>query len=240
MGLVSRRMATVAALASASLFMLGGVPGTFHHLYFSGTTTPVMAVGATFSALEVVPLIVLGYEAWENYSLQKRADWMQRLKWPLLCFVAVAFWNMLGAGVLGFMINPPISLYYVQGLNTTPTHAHAALFGVYGFLALGFVLLILRYIRPTLQFDEKLMKMAFWTMNIGLALMLFTSLLPVGFIQFYAAATEGLWYARSEAFMQQPLLQNLRWFRTVGDMVFIVGALGITWQVIKGLKHKSA
>ncbi|MCJ8317616.1 nitric-oxide reductase large subunit [Idiomarina sp.] len=240
MGLVSRRMATVAALASASLFMLGGVPGTFHHLYFAGTTTPVMAVGATFSALEVVPLIVLGYEAWENYSLQKRADWMQRLKWPLLCFVAVAFWNMLGAGVLGFMINPPISLYYVQGLNTTPTHAHAALFGVYGFLALGFVLLILRYIRPNLQFDEKLMKMAFWTMNIGLALMLFTSLLPVGFIQFYAAATEGLWYARSEAFMQQPLLQNLRWFRTVGDMVFIVGALGISWQVVKGLKHKSA
>ncbi|RXS43348.1 nitric-oxide reductase large subunit [Idiomarina sp. 29L] len=240
MGLVSRRMATVAALASASLFMLGGVPGTFHHLYFAGTTTPVMAVGATFSALEVVPLIVLGYEAWENYSLQKRADWMQRIKWPLLCFVAVAFWNMLGAGVLGFMINPPISLYYVQGLNTTPTHAHAALFGVYGFLALGFVLLVLRYIRPNLQFDEKLMKMAFWTMNIGLALMLFTSLLPVGFIQFYAAATEGLWYARSEAFMQQPLLQNLRWFRTLGDMVFIVGALGISWQVVKGLKHKSA
>ncbi|RUO76095.1 nitric-oxide reductase large subunit [Idiomarina seosinensis] len=239
MGLVSKRMATVAALASASLFMLGGVPGTFHHLYFSGTTTPVIAVGATFSALEVVPLIVLGYEAWGNYSLQKRADWMQRLKWPLLCFVAVAFWNMLGAGVLGFMINPPISLYYVQGLNTTPTHAHAALFGVYGFLALGFVLLILRYIRPTLKFDEKLMKMAFWTMNIGLALMLFTSLLPVGFIQFYAAATEGLWYARSEAFMQQPLLQNLRWFRTVGDMVFIVGALAISWQVVKGLKHKS-
>ncbi|OOF01901.1 nitric-oxide reductase large subunit [Salinivibrio sp. MA607] len=239
MGLVSRRLATVAALASASLFMLGGVPGTFHHLYFSGTTTPVMAVGATFSALEVVPLIVLGYEAWENYSLQKRADWMKHLKWPLLCFVAVAFWNMLGAGVLGFMINPPISLYYVQGLNTTPTHAHAALFGVYGFLALGFVLLVLRYIRPTLQFDEKLMKMAFWTMNIGLALMLFTSLLPVGFIQFYAAATEGLWYARSEAFMQQPLLQNLRWFRTVGDMVFIVGAFAVTWQVIKGLRHKS-
>ena len=240
MGLVSRRMATVASLASASLFMLGGVPGTFHHLYFSGTTTPVMAVGATFSALEVVPLIVLGWEAWENYSLQKKADWMQRLKWPLMCFVAVAFWNMLGAGVLGFMINPPISLYYVQGLNTTPTHAHAALFGVYGFLALGFVLLVLRYIRPTLQFDDKLMKMAFWTMNIGLCLMLFTSLLPVGFIQFYAAATEGLWYARSEAFMQQPLLQGLRWLRTVGDMIFIVGALAISWQVVKGLKHKSA
>ncbi|MDT7526001.1 MULTISPECIES: nitric-oxide reductase large subunit [Idiomarinaceae] len=235
MGLVSRKMATTATLASASLFMLGGVPGTFHHLYFAGTTTPVMAVGATFSALEVVPLIVLGYEAWENWSLQRKAEWMQRIKWPLMCFVAVAFWNMLGAGVLGFMINPPISLYYIQGLNTTPTHAHAALFGVYGFLALGFVLLILRYIRPNLQFNDKLMTTAFWWMNIGLGMMLFTSLLPVGFIQFYASASEGLWYARSEAFMQQPLLEGLRWVRTVGDVVFIVGAFAISWQVVYGL-----
>jgi nitric oxide reductase subunit B len=235
MGLVSRSMATAATLASASLFMLGGVPGTFHHLYFAGTTTPVMAVGATFSALEVVPLVVLGYEAWENWRLKNRAPWMQQIKWPLTFFVAVAFWNMLGAGVLGFMINPPIALYYVQGLNTTPTHAHAALFGVYGFLALGFSLLILRYIRPQLVFSDKLMKVAFWWMNIGLALMLFTSLLPVGIIQFVASASEGLWYARSESFMQSDLLVTLRWVRTFGDVVFIVGALAVSWQVVVGL-----
>ncbi|MCW8877852.1 MAG: nitric-oxide reductase large subunit [Kangiellaceae bacterium] len=235
MGLVSKRMATAASLASASLFMLGGVPGTFHHLYFSGTTTPVMAVGATFSALEVVPLVVLGYEAMEHYRLRERAPWMQNIKWPLMFFVAVAFWNMLGAGVLGFMINPPISLYYIQGLNTTATHAHGALFGVYGFLALGFSILVLRYIRPKLVFDEKLMKTSFWWLNIGLAMMLFTSLLPVGIIQFVASASEGLWYARSESFMQTDLLQTLRWIRTIGDVVFIVGALAVSWQVVKGL-----
>ncbi|MDF0749767.1 nitric-oxide reductase large subunit [Marinobacter sp. 71-i] len=235
MGLVSRTVATSASLASASLFMLGGVPGTFHHLYFSGTTTPVMAVGATFSALEVVPLVVLGYEAWENWRLKSRAPWMENIRWPLTFFVAVAFWNMLGAGVLGFMINPPIALYYIQGLNTTPTHAHAALFGVYGFLALGFALLILRYIRPRIVFDERLMKVGFWWLNIGLVLMLFTSLLPVGIIQFVASASEGLWYARSEAFMQSDILQTLRWVRTIGDVVFIVGALAVTWQVVKGV-----
>src|SRR3546814_89930 len=131
MGLLSKRLATAASLASASLFMVGGVPGTFHHLYFSGTTTPVMAVGAAFSALEVVPLIVLGYEAWEHWSLRDRAPWMRPLRWPLMCFVAVAFWNMLGAGVFGFMINTPLALFYLQGLNTTAVHAHAALFGVY-------------------------------------------------------------------------------------------------------------
>jgi len=235
MGLVSKRMATTASLASASLFMLGGVPGTFHHLYFAGTTTPVMAVGATFSALEVVPLIVLGYEAWENWRLKSRAAWMERVKWPLMCFVAVAFWNMLGAGVFGFMINPPISLYYVQGLNTTPVHAHAALFGVYGFLALGFTLLVLRYIRPQLVFSERLMKTGFWWLNAGLVLMMFTSLLPIGLFQFHASVTHGLWYARSEEFLQQPFLETLRWVRTFGDVVFIVGALAVAWQVVSGV-----
>jgi nitric oxide reductase subunit B len=240
MGLVSRTQATTASLASASLFMLGGIPGTFHHLYFAGTTTPVMAVGATFSALEVVPLVVLGHEAWENWKLKQRAPWMANIKWPLMFFVAVAFWNMLGAGVFGFMINPPIALYYIQGLNTTATHAHAALFGVYGFLALGFTLLVLRYIRPNLVFNDRLMKTAFWSLNGGLVLMLFTSLLPIGLIQFYASATQGLWYARSEAFMQQDLLQTLRWVRTVGDVVFIVGAIAVSWQVVKGVFFDSS
>lgn len=235
LGLVSPRMATAASLASASLFMLGGVPGTFHHLYFAGTTTPVMAVGAAFSALEVVPLVVLGHEAWEHWRLQHRAPWMARLKWPLMCFVAVAFWNMLGAGVFGFMINPPISLYYIQGLNTTAVHAHAALFGVYGFLALGFTLLVLRYIRPQLVFSERLMKTGFWWLNAGLVLMISTSLLPIGLFQFHASVTEGLWYARSEAFLQQPFLQTLRWVRTGGDVVFIVGALSMAWQVVRGV-----
>jgi len=240
MGLVSRKLATTATLASASLFMLGGVPGTFHHMYFAGTTTPVMAVGATFSALEVVPLILLGHEAWENWRLKDRAPWMERVRWPLQFFVACAFWNMLGAGVFGFLINPPISLFYIQGLNTTPLHAHAALFGVYGFLALGFGLLILRYIRPDLQFNERLMKVAFWWLNGGLLLMIVTSLLPIGLIQFYASASQGLWYARSEAFMQGDLLQTLRWFRTFGDVVFMIGAFAVIWQFVSGLLWSSA
>lgn len=241
MGLVSKRIATAASLASASLFMVGGVPGTFHHLYFSGTTTPVMAVGAAFSALEVVPLIVLGYEAWEHWSLRDRAPWMRALRWPLMCFVAVAFWNMLGAGVFGFMINTPVALFYLQGLNTTAVHAHAALFGVYGFLALGFTLLVLRYIRPEIRLNEGLMRLGFWGLNAGLVLMIFTSLLPVGLFQFEASVTSGMWYARSDAFLQQGFLEALRWVRTFGDVVFILGALAVAWQVvILGLWRKGA
>ena len=233
LGLVNKKIATGSAIASAALFMLGGVPGTFHHLYYSGTTTPVMAIGASFSALEVVPLVVLGYEGYEHWSLQRQAPWMNKLKWPIMCFVAVAFWNMLGAGVLGFMINPPVSLFYLQGLNTTAAHSHAALFGVYGFLAIGFILLVMRYIRPDYIFSEKLIKTGFWALNIGLVLMLATSLLPIGIYQAYASMTEGLWYARSEGFLQQDFLQTLRWIRTFADVIFIVGAVCVALQVLK-------
>ncbi|SLJ84051.1 nitric-oxide reductase [Psychrobacter sp. DAB_AL43B] len=233
LGLVNKKIATGSAIASAALFMLGGVPGTFHHLYYSGTTTPVMAIGASFSALEVVPLVVLGYEGYEHWSLQRQAPWMNKLKWPIMCFVAVAFWNMLGAGVLGFMINPPVSLFYLQGLNTTAAHSHAALFGVYGFLAIGFILLVMRYIRPDYIFNENLIKTGFWALNIGLVLMLVTSLLPIGIYQAYASMTEGLWYARSEGFLQQDFLQTLRWIRTFADVIFIVGAVCVALQVVK-------
>lgn len=239
LGLVSKRAATTASLLAAMLFMVGGIPGTFHHLYFAGTSTPIMAVGAMFSALEVVPLVLLGYDAFENWTVQHKARWMQPMRWPLTFFIAVSFWNMLGAGVFGFLINPPISLYYLQGLNTTANHAHASLFGVYGFLALGFSLMVLRYIRPTMQLNGKLIATAFWAMNLGLVLMLFTSLLPIGIIQAHAAINEGLWWARSAEFTAQtPIIHTLRWVRTIGDIVFIIGAVCYGVQVVQGLRHK--
>ncbi|WP_322994654.1 nitric-oxide reductase large subunit [Castellaniella sp.] len=240
MGLVSKKGATTASLAAAVLFMLGGTPGTMHHLYFSGTTTPIMAIGATFSALEVVPLVVLGYEAWENWRLKSRAPWMESLHWPLKFFVCVAFWNMFGAGVFGFMVNPPVALYYIQGLNTTAVHAHAALFGVYGFLALGFTLFVLRYVRPNMKFNDSLMNTSFWCLNIGLVMMIVLSLLPIGVMQFYASVTQGTWWARGETFMQQEIMQTLRWARTFGDVVFIVGGLGVMWQVVTALFNGKA
>ena len=240
LGLVSYRAGTVAAISSGAIYLIGGIPGTFHHLYFTGVTSTIVATGASFSALEVVPLVLLGYEAFENYTRLHSAPWMHRLKWPVYCFIAVSFWNLVGAGVFGFLINMPVSLFYIQGLNTTAVHAHTALFGVYGFLSLGFVFLIARYIRPEVEFNDKLMKFGFWALNIGLALMVLISLLPIGLIQAWASITHGLWFARSEEFMQQPLLQNLRWARLVGDTILIVGAVAFFWQIVKVLFTKKS
>lgn len=240
LGLVSYRAGTVAAISSGAIYLIGGIPGTFHHLYFTGVTSTIVATGASFSALEVVPLVLLGYEAFENYTRLHSAPWMHRLKWPVYCFIAVSFWNLVGAGVFGFLINMPVSLFYIQGLNTTAVHAHTALFGVYGFLSLGFVFLIARYIRPEVEFNDKLMKFGFWALNIGLALMVLISLLPIGLIQAWASITHGLWFARSEEFMQQPLLQNLRWLRMIGDTILIIGAVAFFWQIVKVLFTKKS
>ena len=240
LGLVSYRAGTVAAISSGAIYLIGGIPGTFHHLYFTGVTSTIVATGASFSALEVVPLVLLGYEAFENYTRLHSAPWMHRLKWPVYCFIAVSFWNLVGAGVFGFLINMPVSLFYIQGLNTTAVHAHTALFGVYGFLSLGFVFLIARYIRPEVEFNDKLMKFGFWALNIGLALMVLISLLPIGLIQAWASITHGLWFARSEEFMQQPLLQNLRWLRMIGDTILIIGAVTFFWQIVKVLFPKKS
>ena len=240
LGLVSYRAGTVAAISSGAIYLIGGIPGTFHHLYFTGVTSTIVATGASFSALEVVPLVLLGYEAFENYTRLHSAPWMHRLKWPVYCFIAVSFWNLVGAGVFGFLINMPVSLFYIQGLNTTAVHAHTALFGVYGFLSLGFVFLIARYIRPEVEFNDKLMKFGFWALNIGLALMVLISLLPIGLIQAWASITHGLWFARSEEFMQQPLLQNLRWLRMIGDTILIIGAVAFFWQIVKVLFPKKS
>lgn len=224
LGLVRARTANHGVLFATVIFLTGGVLGTLHHLYFAGATTSVIAVGAVFSALEVVPLALIGHEAFENYRMTKAARWVQTYKWPILFFVAVAFWNLVGAGLLGFLINPPISLYFVQGLNLTASHGHAALFGVYGLLGIGLMLFCFRGLFAPQAWSDRMLAWSFWLLNGGLAMMVFMSIFPVGVLQAHASITQGLWYARSADFLQQPLIHFLVWMRVPGDIVFSIGA----------------
>jgi nitric oxide reductase subunit B len=233
LGLVNAKSATTAVLFATIVFMSGGVLGTLHHLYFVGTPTAVVALGASFSALEVVPLAYIGFEAYHTYKLGKATPWMVRYKWPILFFVAVSFWNLVGAGLFGFLINPPLSLYYMQGLNLTPLHGHTALFGVYGMLGIALMLFCLRGLRGQMVWNTKMLKIAFWSFNIGLSMMAVFTLLPLGIMQLIAAIEHGYAYARSAEFMQQPIVDLLVWMRVPGDTVFSVGAVALTWFVLR-------
>ena len=233
--LVTTRTAAEASVLSATIFLSGGIIGTAHHLYFSGTPTLVLALGSVFSALEVVPLLFVGFEAWENLRLSKSREWVRKYRWPIYFFVSVAFWNLVGAGLFGFMINPPIALYYMQGLNTTPVHGHAALFGVYGMLGIGLMLFSLRAMDPAAEWKEGLVRFGFWATNIGLLAMVVISLLPVGLMQTWASVETGYWYARSPEFLQTGTIETFRWLRVIGDTIFALGSLAIAAFVI-GLK----
>ncbi len=233
LGLLRAKSAATAVLFATVVFLSGGVLGTLHHLYFVGTPTAVVALGASFSALEVVPLAFIGFEAYHTYRMGKATPWMARYKWPILFFVAVSFWNLVGAGLFGFLINPPLSLYYMQGLNLTALHGHTALFGVYGMLGIALLLFCVRGLRGQMVWHTGPLKLAFWALNIGLAMMALLTLLPLGVLQLIAAIDHGYAYARSAEFMQQPLIDMLVWMRVPGDTVFSVGAVSLAWFVLR-------
>ena len=232
--------AAQAALLSGAIYLSGGIIGTLHHLYFAGTPTVAIAFGSVFSALEIVPLLLVGHEAVANIRRSKARPWLKQYKWVVYFFVAVAFWNLVGAGIFGFMINPPIALYYMQGLNTTAVHAHGALYGVYGTLGLGLMLFCLRAMRPELKWKERPIWFAFWAINIGLMLEIVLSLLPVGLMQTYQSVSVGYWSARSSEFMQTELMQTLRWMRMIGDTIFALGAIAFVYFALNLMWQRPA
>ncbi|MBD2653365.1 nitric-oxide reductase large subunit [Synechocystis sp. FACHB-383] len=225
LGFLKKSSALRATYLTTILYLGSGVIGTLHHLYFAGTPSFIAAMGAVASALEVVPLTLIGFEVVKTLRMSQQAERFYR--WPLRFFLATCFWNLVGAGVFGFLINPPIVLYYSQGLNTTPIHAHSALFGVYGCLAIALMLFSLREIVPDRAWNEKILRFSFWSLNGGLGMMMVLGLIPNGFYQLMQSINHGTWYARSAEVIGSPWMQWTVWLRIPGDIVFTLGAITI-------------
>jgi nitric oxide reductase subunit B len=152
--------------------------------------------------------------------------------------VATAFWNLFGAGVLGFLINLPFVNYFQHGSFLTAAHGHGALMGVYGMLAIALALFSLRNIVDSRCWKEKWMMISFWGLNIGLMGMIAVTPIPIGVIQAIESFNNGFWSARSLEFYQQPLVKMLLWVRMSPDIVFIaVGVLPLVAAAVYGLSH---
>jgi nitric oxide reductase subunit B len=236
LGVVRITVATRVVYLDIILYSIGGVVGTMHHLYFTGTTSMYLALGAFFSAMEVIPLLLLTFEAWRfmrlgapgsdpNQSVLQVSTNAFPHKWAVMFLVAVGFWNFLGAGVFGFLINLPIVSYYEIGTQFTANHAHGAMMGVYGMLAIAFFMFVARYFIPPDRGSDRAMALSFWSLNIGLMLMIFGNLVPIGILQLNDSLTYGYWHAREPGFFQNGLVHALEWTRLPGDMLFIVGGI---------------
>jgi len=242
LGVVREKVALTVIYLDIVLYSLGGVIGTMHHLYFSGEPAEHMALGAFFSAAEVIPLTFLTVEAWSFLQLgtaqESRARTPFPHRWAVMFLVAVGFWNFLGAGIFGFLINLPVVSYYEIGTALTANHGHAAMMGVYGMLAIGLALFCLRYLIPADRWPERWARISFWSTNIGLAWMCFATLLPLGILQLYKSVNDGYWEARELKFLTNDTNALVEWLRLPGDIVFIVGgAIPTLYIAYLGVRH---
>ncbi|HNB22215.1 MAG TPA: cbb3-type cytochrome c oxidase subunit I, partial [Candidatus Melainabacteria bacterium] len=231
MGLVSSRAAIRVIYLACLLFLGSGLLGISHNFYWNAKPVETLALGSVFSTLQVVPLIILTLESFrlakapqnERKRLGAREQFAHEDSYLFL--LAVNFWNFMGAGVFGFIINLPIVNYYEHGTYLTVNHGHAALMGVYGNLALSAMLFCLRFLIPAPSWNSRTITVSFWSLNVGLMLMVLLDLFPVGAIQLNAVLTDGLWYARSQAFLQSAAFQTLTWMRIVGGAIFVLGGV---------------
>ncbi len=247
MGLVSVQ-ATIRVIYIATLLFLGsGLLGISHNFYWNAKPVGTMALGAVFSTLQVIPLVLLTLEAWRFSKMPKLLEKNNHVNGDLkkrfgfsevfLFLLAVNFWNFFGAGVLGFIINLPIANYYEHGTYLTVNHGHAALMGVYGNLSLAAVLFCCQLLFKEDWWKPRTVKMVFWSINIGLLLMVFLDLFPVGIWQFKTVTEKGLWYARSEAFIGSTGFQTLTWLRIIGGAMFTLGGVvPLVWLVVRNRK----
>jgi nitric oxide reductase subunit B len=242
-GLISRAAAGHVVFIATVLFLGSGLLGISHNFYWNAKPEPMLAIGAVFSTLQVVPLLLLALEAWRVRQLPQRraaaaaggAAFASPFAYgeAFLFLLAVNFWNVLGAGVFGFIINLPIVNYYEHGTYLTVNHGHAALMGVYGNLSIAAGVFCARSLLPPGAWNGPLLRVSFWSLNVGLLLMVLLDTLPVGVAQLALVLERGLAAARSEAFIQSELFQTLTWLRAVGGVLFFFGGvLPLAWFML--------
>jgi nitric oxide reductase subunit B len=108
--------------------------------------------------------------------------------------------------------------------------------GVYGMLAVGLALFCLRYIIPQARWSDKAARISFWSLNLGLAWMVFATLFPLGVLQLYHSVSVSYYDARTLNYIGSRANTILEWLRMPGDVVFIVGGvLPILYMTLVGI-----
>jgi nitric oxide reductase subunit B len=241
MGLASARAALMVALFTAAITFLSGIIGTAHHYFWYGGPAWWIGWGAIFSSMEPVPLLALVVRSLKEYTSIKETGKEFPYKWPLYFLVASSFWNFLGAGIFGFLINLPIINYYEHGTYLTMHHAHQALFGTYGMLSIALLLFSWRGLVDKAHWNDGILKLSFWGLNGGLFLMSLGTLFPIGAMQAWTSFKDGLWVARDASFFERTAIVTLGNLRVIPDLIIIViGILPLAYFLFTTYPHLKA
>ncbi|UYZ20520.1 nitric-oxide reductase large subunit [Mesobacillus jeotgali] len=235
MKLVTKKSTIKALYFQLILLMGAGVIGIGHHYYYNGSSEVWIALGSVFSALEVIPLTLLILEAYEQYKMMRDGGVDFPYKGTFWFLISVAIWNLVGAGVLGFLINLPAVSFLEHGQFLTPAHGHAAMMGVYGMFAGAVLIYSLRNIVNPEKWSDRWVKFIVIMLNVGLAGMVFLSLLPVGYLQLKEAYFNGYAASRSSQFLQGETVEMLLTLRSIPDTIFLIGVAALAIFSVKAL-----
>ena len=129
--------------------------------------------------------------------------------------VAVGFWNFLGAGVFGFLINLPVVSYWEIGTQFTANHGHAAMMGVYGMLAVGLAMFCLPLPDASDRWPDR-SALTFWSINLGLAWMCSRPCFRSASSS-CTSRSDGYFEARELKFLTNHTNSLIEWLRFPGD-----------------------
>lgn len=239
LGMIDKVMAERVVYLAVILFLATATLGVAHNFYWIAKPTGVIALGSTFSTLQILPLLLLTLDAWRvrkeglmGWDRLKEGKQKNVMEVVWLFILGVNFWNIFGAGVLGSLINLPIINYFEHATYMTGNHAHAAMFGVKGNIALAGVLFCCQHLILQDGWNPKLVKTSFWMMNIGLALMMFMALFPAGLYQIGIIFEQGYWAARTQEVLTGEVFKTFITFRGLGITIFSIGMLMMVWFII--------
>lgn len=215
-----------------TLVWLSGLLGNAHHYFWVGTPEFWQFWGSLFSALEPLPLI---FCFWHVY-LDAHHDRKPLKNAPAFYFIlGSVVLEQVGAGILGFTMTFALTNVWSHGTWVTPAHAHLALFGTFGMLGIGAAYYAVPLMRGLTDYDQRVGKLSFWLLFIGMLGMAFAFALG-GTVQVFVYRTLGLDWFGGDVF---PAMSLFKILVPVFGVIFSVGTITVVYDLLT-LGHRSA
>jgi len=224
LGLVSQKTAERVMFFELFLMMLSGTLGVGHHYWWQGADEYWIAIGGIFSAMEPLPIALLMIEAWKNQREKAHSGDGFDFSTPFMWIAGSAALNFIGAGIFGMVINTPTISYYSHGTYLIMPHGHIALLGAFGYISIAFLYMTSRTnaLANGLIWNDKLSKIAFWMLTIGVLLFALPTLI-IGLEQTRAAADMGYYFTRTREALAD--MGGWMWFRILPDTLMLGGGI---------------
>lgn len=208
-----------------ALVWLSGLIGNAHHYFWIGTPSFWQFWGSLLSAFEPLPLVFCFWHVYLDAHQNQRPLENAPAFYFILGSVVL---EQVGAGILGFSMTFALTNVWSHGTWVTASHAHLAMFGTFGMLALGAAYYAIPAVRDLKDFDQRLGRLGFWLVFVGVLGLAFAFAIG-GVVEVYAYRTLGLdWFGGDV----RPVMAPYRLLLIPFGLLFLLGAGVVAFDLI--------